>query len=76
MLSAKDENNAIWATLLFNFAHVPRPWPWIIIALASLIIFSDLALIGVAFPGIDENFFKNDLAYPAMMLCCLKVSLV
>ncbi|MBR48295.1 MAG: Na+:solute symporter [Flavobacteriaceae bacterium] len=68
MLSAKDENNAIWATLLFNFAHYAiRPWPWIIIALASLIIFPDLASISVAFPGIDENFLKNDLAYPAMM---------
>ncbi len=68
MLSAKDENNAIWATLLFNFAHYAiRPWPWIIIALASLIIFPDLASIGEAFPGIDEKFLKNDLAYPAMM---------
>ena len=68
MLSAKDENNAIWATLLFNFAHYAiRPWPWIIIALASLIIFPDLASISEAFPGIDENFLKNDLAYPAMM---------
>ena len=68
MLSAKDENNAIWATLLFNFAHYAiRPWPWIIIALASLIIYPDLASISEAFPGIDENFLKNDLAYPAMM---------
>ena len=68
MLSAKDENNAIWATLLFNFAHYAiRPWPWIIIALASLIIFPDLASISEAFPGIDKNFLKNDLAYPAMM---------
>ena len=68
MLSAKDENNAIWATLLFNFAHYAiRPWPWIIIALASLIIFPDLASIKEAFPGIDEKYLKNDLAYPAMM---------
>ena len=68
MLSAKDENNAIWATLFFNFAHYAiRPWPWIIIALASLIIFPDLASISEAFPGVDENFLKNDLAYPAMM---------
>ena len=68
MLSAKDENNAIWATLLFNFAHYAiRPWPWILIALASLIIFPDLASINEAFPGIDEKLLKNDLAYPAMM---------
>ena len=68
MLSAKDENNAIWATLLFNFAHYAiRPWPWIIIALASLIVFPDLNSINETFPGIDEKFLKNDLAYPAMM---------
>ena len=43
MLAAKDEKNAIGATLLFNIAHYAlRPWPWIIIALASLIIFPDL----------------------------------
>jgi len=40
MLSAKDEKNAIGATLFFNFAHYAlRPWPWIIVALASLIAF-------------------------------------
>ncbi|MCB0636613.1 MAG: Na+:solute symporter, partial [Lewinella sp.] len=40
MLSAKDEKNAIGATLLFNIAHYAlRPWPWILIALASLVFF-------------------------------------
>lgn len=40
MLSAKNEQNAIGATLLFNVAHYAlRPWPWILIALASLIYF-------------------------------------
>jgi len=40
MLSAKDEKNAIGATLLFNFLHYAmRPWPWIIVALASLVVF-------------------------------------
>ena len=30
MLSAKNENHAVWATLLFNFMHYAiRPWPWI-----------------------------------------------
>ena len=39
MLSAKDEKNAVWATLLFNFAHYAlRPWPWILIALALSLI--------------------------------------
>lgn len=40
MLSAKSEKHAMGATLLFNLAHYAlRPWPWIIIALASLVIF-------------------------------------
>ena len=68
MLSAKDEKNAIWATMLFNFAHYAiRPWPWILIALASLIIFPDLASIQTAFPQIDPGIIRDDLAYPAMM---------
>ena len=68
MLSAKDEKNAVWATLLFNFAHYAlRPWPWILIALASLIIFPDIQSIQLAFPNIDPSIVKDDLAYPAMM---------
>ena len=68
MLSAKDEKNAVWATLLFNFAHYAlRPWPWIIIALASLIIFPNIEAIQLAFPNIDPSIVKDDLAYPAIM---------
>ncbi len=68
MLSAKNEKHAVWATLLFNFAHYAiRPWPWILIALASLIIFPDLASIQAAFPQIDAGIIRDDLAYPAMM---------
>jgi len=41
MLAAKNEKNAIGATLLFNFMHYAiRPWPWIIVALASLLIYT------------------------------------
>tara|TARA_B100001063_G_scaffold58546_1_gene52782 strand:+ start:1 stop:1776 length:1776 start_codon:yes stop_codon:yes gene_type:complete len=65
MLSAKDEKNAIWATLLFNFMHYAvRPWPWIIIALASIVVFPDLESLQVAFPN---TIVGNDLAYPAMI---------
>lgn len=40
MLSAKDEKHAVGATLFFNIAHYAlRPWPWILIALASLVVF-------------------------------------
>ena len=65
MLSAKDEKNAIWATLLFNFMHYAvRPWPWILIALASIVVFPDIESLQVAFPN---TIVGNDLAYPAMI---------
>ena len=68
MLSAKDEKNAIGATLLFNFMHYAiRPWPWIIVALVSLIVFPELNDIREAFPGIDERYLAEDVAYPAMI---------
>ena len=65
MLSAKDEKNAIGATLLFNITHYAlRPWPWIIIALASLILYPQLADIGQAFPN---TVLGHDLGYSAML---------
>ena len=68
MLSAKDENNAVGATLFFNIAHYAlRPWPWIIIALASLIIFPDLESLKKAFPNVDNSIINDDLAFPAML---------
>ena len=68
MLAAKDEKNAIGATLLFNFAHYAlRPWPWIIVALASMVIYPDLASIKADFPAITDNFLKDDVAYPVML---------
>lgn len=68
MLAAKDEKNAIGATLLFNFAHYAlRPWPWIIVALASMIIYPDLASIKAQFPNIDPTYLKDDIAYPVML---------
>lgn len=68
MLSAKNEKNAMGATLLFNFFHYAlRPWPWILVALASIIIFPDLASLKEAFPNVDPAIIKNDFAYPAML---------
>ena len=68
MLSAKDEKNAVYATLLFNIAHYAlRPWPWIIIALSSLIIYPSLVDISSAFPNVDKSIIGNDIAYPAML---------
>ena len=65
MLSAKDEKNAIGATLLFNIAHYAlSPWPWIIIALASLVLYPQLSDIGAEFPN---AVLGHDLGYPAML---------
>jgi Na+/proline symporter len=68
MLSAKDEKNAVTATLLFNVMHYAlRPWPWILIALASLIMFPTVADISTAFPNVDPSIVKDDLAFSAML---------
>lgn len=68
MLSAKSEKHAVGATLLFNAAHYAlRPWPWILVALASLIVFPDIASLKAAFPHIDASVVKDDLAYSAML---------
>ena len=69
MLSAKNENHAIGATFMFNLFHYAlRPWPWIIVALASLIIFPDLESMRVAFPGVNSYYVQDDLAYYAMLM--------
>lgn len=68
MLSAKDEGGAEKATLLFQLAHYAlRPWPWILIALASLIVFPSLESIATAFPEVDADLINDDLAFPAML---------
>ena len=68
MLAAKDENHAIGATFFFNIMHYAlRPWPWILVALASLVVFPDLESIQAAFPNITADKLGNDLAYPAML---------
>ena len=68
MLAAKDENHAIGATFFFNIMHYAlRPWPWILVALASLVVFPDLASLQSAFPNITADKLGHDLAYPAML---------
>ncbi len=68
MLAAKDENHAIGATLFFNIMHYAvRPWPWILVALSSLVIFPDIASISEAFPAVSEDKLGHDLAYSAML---------
>ena len=68
MFSAKDEQNAVCATFLFNVAHYAlRPWPWILIALSSLIVFPELSDIQKAFPNLPADKLGHDVAYPAML---------
>ena len=68
MLAAKDENHAVGATFFFNVMHYAlRPWPWIIVALASLVVFPDLASIHAAFPNVEAGNLGQDLAYSAML---------
>jgi Na+/proline symporter len=68
MLSAKDEKNAMGATLFFNITHYAiRPWPWIIVALASLVVFPQISDLQEAFPHLSQNTLNDDLAYSAML---------
>ncbi len=68
MLAAKNENHAIGATFFFNIMHYAlRPWPWILVALASLVVFPDIASIQEAFPNVTEDKLGHDLAYSAML---------
>ncbi len=68
MLSARDERHAMAATAFFNFAYIAlRPWPWLLVALASLIVFPDLDSLAAALPHVDRGLIQNDLAYPAML---------
>ena len=67
MLSAKNEDNAVRSVFFFNIAHYAiRPWPWIIVAFCSLLVFPDLQALKEAFPDV-EGEIKDDLAYPAML---------
>ena len=68
MLASKSERDAVAGTLFFNFAHYAlRPWPWIIVALSSMIIYPQLADIQRTFPYVDPNMIGHDMAYSAML---------
>jgi len=68
ILAAKNERHAAGATLWFNIAHYAlRPWPWIIVGLASIIVFPNLQSLRTAFPGLDPGLVHNDISYPAML---------
>ena len=68
MLASKSERDALGAVLFFNVAHyVLRPWPWIITALASIIVYPNLSDIQAAFPNLDPTLIGHDIAFPAML---------
>ena len=62
MFSAKDEKHSLLATLWFNIAHYAiRPWPWVLVALASLVLF----------PGLENP----ETGYVRVMIAYLPASL-
>ena len=68
MLAARAERDAVSGTLLFNVAHYAlRPWPWILVALSSMIVFPTVGDIGRALPHVDAALLGHDMAYPAML---------
>ncbi len=68
MLASKTERDALGGTFFFNFAHYAlRPWPWIIVALASILVFPTLDDIAKTFPYVDPRLIGHDMAYPAML---------
>ena len=69
MLASKSEKDSLGGTLFFNIAHyVLRPWPWIITALCSIIVYPDLASIQKAFPNAEPSLIGHDSAFPAMLM--------
>src|SRR5690242_3369267 len=68
MLASKSEKDSLGAVLFFNLAHyVLRPWPWILVALASVLVYPELSDIQHAFPNLDPHLLGHDIAYPAML---------
>jgi len=68
MLASKSEKDSLGAVLFFNVAHyVLRPWPWILVALCSILVYPQLSDIQKAFPTLDPSLLGHDIAYPAML---------
>ncbi len=68
MLASRSEKDALGGTLLFNVAHYAlRSWPWIIVALSSILVYPQLSDIARTFPYVDPALIGHDMAYPAML---------
>ncbi len=69
MLASRSERDALGGTLFFNVAHYAlRPWPWVIVALSSMIVYPTLGDISRAFPYVEPRLIGHDMAYPAMLV--------
>jgi Na+/proline symporter len=69
MLAARTEKESVYSTLWFNVAHYAlRPWPWILVALSSILVYPTLDSLQQRFPGLDPSIIGHDLAYPAMLV--------
>jgi len=69
MLAARPERDSVFGTMFFQAAHYAlRPWPWIIVALASMIVYPTLGDIQQRFPYVQSHLLGNDIAYPAMLV--------
>ncbi len=68
MLASKSEKDALGGTLFFNLAHyILRPWPWILVGLASLVVYPTLADLRKAVPNVDPSLIGHDIAFPVML---------
>jgi Na+/proline symporter len=69
MLAARTESDALFGTFAFQALHYAlRPWPWIVVALASTIVYPSLHDIQLRFPALQPGLMGNDVAYPAMLI--------
>jgi Na+/proline symporter len=69
MLAARSESDALFGTFAFQVMHYAlRPWPWIVVALASTVVYPTLHDIQLRFPSVAPNLIGNDIAYPAMLI--------
>jgi Na+/proline symporter len=68
MLASKSEKDSLGGVLFFNLAHyILRPWPWILVALASILVYPTVQDIQHAFPNADQSLMGPDIAFPAML---------